>query len=206
MDNKEYKKEMQDIIINLLKQDNYNEAYDAFVMYGKVYISDEFIEEYKDILYNYGPKVSVICMNCEDDVVDNFIKKQNYNNYEIVRTTKEDSYKDIIDYMKNTDSKYITFLENNAICSPSKISKSVWRLELYKDIQIINASWQYINSDTVIAHPDIVYKNIMNDKFYSGYKIIEQSIICNDNIYGSLSSIMVSTEYKIGRASCRERV
>jgi hypothetical protein len=195
MDNKEYKKEMQDIIINLLKQDNYNEAYDAFVMYGKVYISDEFIEEYKDILYNYGPKVSVICMNCEDEVVDNFIKKQNYNNYEIVRTTKEDSYKDIIDYMKNTDSKYITFLENNAICSPSKISKSVWRLELYKDIQIINASWQYINSDTVIAHPDIVYKNIMNDKFYSGYKIIEQSIICNDNIYGSLSSIMVSTEY-----------
>ena len=113
MDNKEYKKEMQDIIINLLKQDNYTE-----------------------------------------------------------------------DYMKNTDSKYITFLENNAICSPSKISKSVWRLELYKDIQIINASWQYINSDTVIAHPDIVYKNIMNDKFYSGYKIIKQSIICNDNIYG----------------------
>ena len=82
MDNKEYKKEMQDIIINLLKQDNYTEAYDAFVMYGKVYISDEFIEEYKDILYNYGPKVSVICMNCEDEVVDNFIKKQNYNNYE----------------------------------------------------------------------------------------------------------------------------
>ncbi len=67
---------MQDIIINLLKQDNYTEAYDAFVMYGKVYISDEFIEEYKDILYNYGPKVSVICMNCEDEVVDNFIKNR----------------------------------------------------------------------------------------------------------------------------------
>ena len=49
MDNKEYKKEMQDIIINLLKQDNYTEAYDAFVKYGKVYITHQLIQEYKDI-------------------------------------------------------------------------------------------------------------------------------------------------------------
>ncbi len=195
MNNKECKKEMQEIIINFVKLNKYTEAYVAFVMYGKVYISDEFIEEYWWILCYYGPKLSVICMNCEDKAVDSFIKTQNYNNYEIVRTTKEDSYEDIIDYMKSTDSKYITFLENNAICSPSKISKSVWKMELYKDIQIINASWQYVNSDTVIAHPNIVYKNIMDDKFYLGNSVIEQSIINNDNIYGVLSSIIVATEY-----------
>ena len=186
---------MQEIIINFVKLNKYTEAYVAFVMYGKVYISDEFIEEYWWILCYYGPKLSVICINCEDKAVDSFIKTQNYNNYEIVRTTKEDSYEDIIDYMKSTDSKYIAFLENNAICSPSKISKSVWKMELYKDIQIINASWQYVNSDTVIAHPNIVYKNIMDDKFYLGNIVIEQSIINNDNVYGVLSSIIVTTEY-----------
>lgn len=195
MNNKECKKEMQEIIINFVKLNKYTEAYVAFVMYGKVYISDEFIEEYWWILCYYGPKLSVICINCEDKAVDSFIKTQNYNNYEIVRTTKEDSYEDIIDYMKSTDSKYIAFLENNAICSPSKISKSVWKMELYKDIQIINASWQYVNSDTVIAHPNIVYKNIMDDKFYLGNIVIEQSIINNDNVYGVLSSIIVTTEY-----------
>lgn len=90
MNNKECKKEMQEIIINFVKLNKYTEAYVAFVMYGKVYISDEFIEEYWWILCYYGPKLSVICINCEDKAVDSFIKTQNYNNYEIVRTTKED--------------------------------------------------------------------------------------------------------------------
>lgn len=54
---------MQEIIINFVKLNKYTEAYVAFVMYGKVYISDEFIEEYWWILCYYGPNYHVICIN-----------------------------------------------------------------------------------------------------------------------------------------------
>ena len=107
------KKQMQQIIEQSISMNDLHTAYEALIIYRKAFANDDFTDAHKFLLYDYGPQVSVIALDCSDDLTDNFIDSQKYHNIEIVRATKDDSYNDIIDYMKNTTSKYICFIEKN---------------------------------------------------------------------------------------------
>ncbi len=187
------KEEMQELI---KRSTNSYETYEALKIYTHTFGNDEFSKGYYNVINKNGPLVSLICMNCNDNVIDDFIAHQSYLNLEIARVSPEDSYKDIIDYIKNTESKYICFFENNHIYNNDKISEMVWNLENLDDVQVLISPRNFVDKENkIIASPDQEFREALKDTVFSGKTFLEYNINNNINLYGNLSTLLVSTTY-----------
>lgn len=60
---------------------------------------------------------------------------------------------------------------------------------------IIHARNFIDNSDTVLAHPDYMYKEILDNKIFNGAELLHYSAMNNINLYGDLSTVFLSTAY-----------
>lgn len=49
--------------------------------------------------------------------------------------------------------------------------------------------------DLSSAHPDFVYQDMMDDMVFDGKQLLTYSIANNINLYGNLSTILLSTDY-----------
>lgn len=70
------KKQMQQIIEQSISMNDLHTAYEALIIYRKTFANDDFTDAHKFLLYDYGPQVSVIALDCSDDLTDNFIDSQ----------------------------------------------------------------------------------------------------------------------------------
>lgn len=190
------KKEMQLLIQQCFHTNAFTDTYEALKLYKASFGSDDFFAEYYPQISPYGPLVSLICLNCTENFSDEFISQQNYINLEVVRTDEEDSYADIIDYMQNTQSKYICFLEMNHSYNENKIAEMVWNLETASDINLVITPRSFTDSKgTVIAHPDYAYEDALNNTVFQSRILLETSFSDGVNLYGTLSTLLISAEY-----------
>lgn len=190
------KEEMQFLIQQCFHANALTDTYEALILYKTTFGSDCFFTEYYPQIRPHGPLVSLICLNCTDNFVDEFISHQNYINLEVVRTGKEDSYADIIDYMQNTQSKYICFLEMNHSYDKNKIAEMVWYLETTPGIDLVVTPRTFIDSNgIVIAHPDYAYEDALNNAIFQSRLLLETSFADGVNLYGTLSTFLISTEF-----------
>lgn len=60
---------------------------------------------------------------------------------------------------------------------------------------IIHARNFIDNSDTVLAHPDYMYKETLDNKIFNGAELLRYSAMNNINLYGDLSTVFLSTAY-----------
>lgn len=188
--------QMQQIIEQTIQSGDLFSAYEALNIYRKTFVEDEFVRAHKYLLYDYGPKVSVICLSCSDDETDDFINKQKYHNLEIVRASQDDNYADIIEYMCNTDSRYVSFLESHQICDENKIADMVWKLEITERISTLISVRNIIDTDgTIIEHPDYAYEETFKNTLVKGSVLLEHCISNNVNIYGTLSCVLAPARY-----------
>ncbi len=192
----EQQEQMQQIIEQTIQSGDLFSAYEALNIYRKTFVEDGFVTGHKYLLYDYGPKVSVICLSCSDTETEEFINSQKYHNLEIVRVSQDDNYTDIIEYMCNTDSRYVSFLESHQICDENKIADMVWKLEITERISTLISVRNIIDTDgTIIEHPDYAYEETFKNTLVKGRVLLEHCISNNVNIYGILSCVLVSTRY-----------
>ena len=184
------KEEMQQIITKLITTENTHAISESLKIYEKTFGIDAFY------LSVNQPMVSLICLDVSDDYVDDFLSKQTYQNLEIVRATSEDTYEDIINYIKTTNSKYICFLEDNHFFADTKIESMVLTLEQQYNANVCISPRNFVDkTNRIIAHPDLAYKNALQNTLFNGKTLLEHSINNRINLYGNLSAIMVATSY-----------
>lgn len=184
------------LIRECIGNNSFYDAYESLKIYKNTFGSDSFTEEVESLVRSNGPLVSLICLNCPDEMIDEFLLNQNYSNLEVVRTSKNDSYEDIVEYFSITESKYICFLETNHSYNSNKIAEMVWHLEMLPEMDIAITLRNFVDSaNTVIAHPDYVYRDTLSNTAYYGKTILESSINEDKNLYGTLSTFLVSTKY-----------
>lgn len=190
------KEEMQNSIDKFLNTNLPLEALNFLKSYVSTYGKDTFVSDRREALIPYAPQVSLICLNCTDETVNNFLSEQTYSNLEIVRVSPEDSYSDIINYMCNTSSKYICFLEENHLYAKDKIASMVWALEDISNATAAVCSRNIVAPDnTLIAHPYPSYQAALKDTSFNGSTFLQFCIDKNINLYGNLSTIMVSSDF-----------
>ncbi len=187
------KEKLQLILKQNIEEQKFSNAYENLKIYIKTFGFDNFSNNYKVIIHQYiNPLVSLICLNCSDKSIDHFLSYQHYSNLEIVRTSKEDSYKDIIEYIIGARSKYICFFEENHSYSSDKITDMVWYLESHSDIDIAICYRNFIDSqNTVIASPEQIIDPLPQTT-YNGKVFLEYCIQEGKNLYGNLSTIMLT--------------
>lgn len=137
-----------------------------------------------------SPFISMICLDADDGYLEEYLSEQGDIHIEYVQITDDDSYEDIIDYIKGADSRYICFFEAGHIYDADRLKKMSGYLEQAADIQIAVSPRNYIDDEDCI-----ISKAGLTACVYSGRAVLEHSILENQNVYGDLSTIMVSTEY-----------
>lgn len=137
-----------------------------------------------------SPFISMICLDADDGYLEKYLSEQGDIGIEYVQITDDDSYQDIIDYIKGTDSRYICFFEAGHIYDADRLKTMSGYLEQADDIQIAVSPRNYIDTEN-----GIISKVGLTECVYSGRAVLEHSISENQNLYGDLSTIMVSAEY-----------
>lgn len=137
-------------------------------------------------------KISVVCVDCESDYIDRVLSEQTYQNLEVVcAVTGEDFYQDIAEYCRDTDSEYICFLEPNYEMKPDKIQRMMEYALRMPGAEVIFCSRNYIEGDgTILAQPDLVYRDKLKDNLYDGSQILSVLLENGNNLLGSLTTVM----------------
>ncbi len=171
-------------------------VYQSLNVYQENFGADDFFNNAAIAFSQQGPLVSLICLNCSNNDIDEFLSRQLYANLEIVSTTYEDSFVDITNYISSTQSKYICFYEPNHYYESSKIFDMVYTLERHQSVDILITARKFIDSEgTVIAPSEPLYCELENNNVINGTLLLQYSINENKNLFGNLSTLLVTTEH-----------
>lgn len=137
-----------------------------------------------------SPLISMICLDADDGYLEKYLSEQENISIEYVQVTAQDSLEDVIEYIKSTTSQYLCFFEAGHIYDVDRIQRMVEYLRSTSDIQMAVSPRNYIDAEGCIISTDG-----LSDCVFSGRAVLEHSIRENQNLYGDLSTVMVSTEY-----------
>ncbi len=134
--------------------------------------------------------ISMICLDADEGYLQEYLSSQENINIEYVQVTGEDSYEDIIQYMNHTASRYICFFEAGYVYDKDRICRMAEYMDSHPDVQIAISPRRHIDENGVI-----ISTSGMFDCTYLGQAVLQYSLQETSNIYGSLSTVMVSAEY-----------
>ena len=136
-------------ILQLITQGHYKEAKEGLEQYKEQFVIDTDIEMYEQILKVLSqPKVSIICIDCSDEYIADFLEKQNYKNLEAVKLkTSQNMMMDVVNYINGTDSKYVCFLEERQIYDEDKIALLVSKLEEIDHVFVAVCERYYLDEE-----------------------------------------------------------
>ena len=191
------KEEMIQLITTCIEKQDFQTAHKCLDIYSRSFGADEFFDSCTLSLLNYnGPKVSLICLDVNASVLEDYLAAEPYKNLEIIDFIGKDYINDLTTYLKTCDSKYLCFLEENQRYEVSRIASMVRHLEHLPTLDAIVCTRNYINSDgVIIAHPDYAYEDTLENKILDGKLLLEYSIQANVNLYGTLSTLILSVSY-----------
>ena len=195
MDTSMLKKELQSSIAQSAIYLPPQTVFNGLNTYKLIFGSDDFFQDYALSFSRKGPMVSLLCLNCADDSVDEFLSRQLYSNLEVVRTGPDDSFSDIIQYISSADSKYLCFCEPNYLYDSSKIFDMVSAFEQLSSADMIISPRNFMDpTGKAIAFDGLPASNSDADCLFDGKLLLQDSINSGINTYGSLSTLMAGTE------------
>ena len=148
------------------------------------------------------PKVSIICIDCEDSYIDAEIAGMEYGSLDVVKTVSgTDLLEDVFYYAKSADSKYITFLLPGQKMRERKIELMADQLETAPEIDATVCNRCFTHEGRMIAQPDLLYSGAFCDQVVDGTMLLETCVIEGINLYGNLSTLMIRTDSLIARLS-----
>lgn len=197
MSNKNPQNEMKQIIENCIDSCSYTTACECLDIYQNTFGCDQFYKSCElTILNETGPLVSLICIQSNKGDVNNFLSEQNYKNLEVFYASSDNLEIDISTYLASTNSTFVSFYEPYHKYNPWKLANMVFYANRQADLDALICDRNFIDeNNTIIANPDYIYQKTVNGKVFYGQQLIEASITNNVNIYGNLSTLLLSTRY-----------
>lgn len=197
MNTKNPQNEMKQIIKGCIGNRSYSTACECLHIYEKTFGYDEFyISCQLTILNENGPLVSLICMSDSEKDISVFLSEQQYKNLNVFYASADNFENDICTYLASAGSKYISFYEPFHKYDPCKLANMVLFADRQANLDALICDRNFIDENgTIIANPDYIYQNTVNGNVFYGRQLIEASISNNINIYGNLSTLLLSTQY-----------
>ena len=190
------KEQLQSTIMQSMEHLSQETVYGTLKIYKNYFGADDFFNQCALTISQQGPLVSLICLNCSDNYIDEILSRQLYSNLEVVRVESDDSFMDIFQYIVTTQSKYLCFCEPNHRYDSARIFDMVSFFEQLSSIDMLIVPRSFIDaSGTVIAAGELPYSEAGADFTMNGMLLLQNSINTNRNMYGNLSTLMVNTQY-----------
>lgn len=190
------KEEMQTLIKQCIQKGTSANVREALQIYKKTFGIDDFVNTYEYYAHFDFPLISLICLDNSNETLEFFLQNQYYSNIEIVTLSQYDTYEDIINYIFSTSSEYLCFFEKGHFYDNSKIIELINCFNSYPSINVAISPRNFIDSNKIILGLSTSdYSSILKDTVFDGKTFLEHNINENINLYGNLSTIMVSTKY-----------
>lgn len=184
-------------ILQLITQGRYKEAKEGLEQYKEQFEMDADLEMYEQILKVLSqPKVSIICLDCSDECIADFLGKQNYKNLEAVKLkTSQNMMMDIVNYINGTDSKYVCFLEEGQIYDNDKIALLVSKLEEIDHVPVTICERYYLDEEkNMIGSSMRERMGEFSERLYNGWDFLNFCMDVKRNFYGNLSTIICKAD------------
>lgn len=189
--------EMAQLILTCIQNSNFSTARECLHIYQGTFGEDDFFDSVTLTLLNEnGPKVSLLCLDVSDVTLEKYLAVETYQNLEIIQFIGKDYIHDLATYLKTCDSKYFCFLEEHQHYEPNRIAAMLRHLEQLPSLHAVVCPRNHMEQDgKIIAHPDYAYEDTLENKILDGKLLLEYSINANINLYGTPSTLIVSTAY-----------
>lgn len=189
------KLEMQTLLNKCLSNRTFDLLTQGLSIYQNTFGKDSFYMEMSNSYLKEEPLLSLICLNVSDSQIEDFLSNQTYTNIEVVKVDATDYYEDLCEYFSTANSSYICFLEPGQYFKPNALVQMVKHLSNTKSEMVVVAR-NFINeTNTIIAHPDDMYQHSLKDRIFWGKGFLELCLEEGVNLYGTLSTLMVSTSH-----------
>lgn len=138
-------------------------------------------------------KISIICIDCEPDAIDRALSLQTYENIEVVEVvTGKDFFDDVITYIRETDSIYVTFLEEQQILAPDWLTKRKEYMDRMLGAGAVSCVRNWVEDDgTIVSHSDKAYEGVFQECLFDGEQFLRECWKSGHNLYGNLTMLMI---------------
>lgn len=190
------KEEMMQLIKQCISSNDFSTAAKCLTIYQQTFGKDNFFHTYQATL----TPVSIIYIQeypyNTDPCLDTMVSTEFHKNIDVVVIHSENLIQEFCDYLSSTTSQYLCFYDSRHHYEKNRIAILLSILEKTKAVNGIIHARNFIDENgTVIAHPDFIYKETLDQKIFDGMDLLSYSITNNVNLYGDLSTIFLSTAY-----------
>ena len=201
MNNLSPQEEMIQLIENCITSNDFDTAKKCLDIYKSSFGYDDFFTKCSSLLLpSIVLPVSLIYIydTGEDtaSIFNDIMLHQPYKNLNMVCISSENFEREFSEYISSTTDKYICFYDASHTYEKNRISILVSMLENVPSANGIICARNFIDGNgSLIAHPDFAYQDMLDNKVFDGKQLLTYSIANNINLYGNLSTILLSTDY-----------
>ena len=201
MNNLSPQEEMIQLIANCISSNDFETEKKCLDIYTSSFGHDEFYTKYSSLLLqSIVPSVGLVCIYNNDEdtssIFNDIMLHQPYENLNMACISSENFEQEFSEYISSTTDKYICFYDASHTYEKNRIPILVSMLENVPSANGIICTRNFIDSNgSLIAHPDFVYQDMLDDRVFDGKQLLTYSIANNINLYGNLSTILLSTDY-----------
>lgn len=143
--------------------------------------------------------VTVIYILSEDELkpdLTDIISTDIHVNLSVIYIHEKNLMEEFLNCLPSIESEYFCFYDSKHHYEKNRIAILLSVVAKITSVNGIIHTRNFIdNSDTVLAHPDYMYKEILDNKIFNGAELLHYSAMNNINLYGDLSTVFLSTAY-----------
>lgn len=161
---------------------------------------DFYITSLSSLRITPEPLVSLIYIKQPDEdeqaCCDNINRYNNYQNLEITVLSADNLLEDFYHCFTSMSGQYICFCDCNHKYDSNRIRALLLLLSQNDSVDGVVCSRNFIEADnTILAHPERIYREVLDEHIFGGNQLLTYSIENDVNIYGDLSTLLLSMDY-----------
>lgn len=189
------KDEMIQLIQQCILAKDFMSAAECLEIYKQSFGADNF---FSSCQISITP-VTAIYILSEDELkpdLTDMISTDIHVNLSVIYIHEKNLMEEFLNCLPSIESEYFCFYDSKHHYEKNRIAILLSVVTKIASINgIIHARNFIDNSDTVLAHPDYMYKETLDNKIFNGAELLHYSAMNNINLYGDLSTVFLSTAY-----------
>lgn len=189
------KNEMIQLVQQCISGKNFSTAAECLKVYKRSFGEDNFFHSCNIAI---TPVTAIYILSEAEKIPDltQTISTDFHANLSIRYIHEKNLIEEFSSCLSSIDTDYLCFYDSRHHYEKNRIAVLLSMTDKFPSVNGIIHGRNFIdNNGTVIAHPDYIYKETLDNNLFNGKDLLHYSAVNNVNLYGDLSNIFLSTAY-----------
>ena len=186
---------MMQLIQQCITTKDFSTAYACLEVYQKTFGTDDFFQSCT-IAVTPVTIFYILNQTNKKPKLANIVSTDYHVNFSVIYLHEQNLIEEFCKYLPSISSTYFCFYDSRHHYEKNRIAILLSILNNFSSVNGVIHTRNFIdNNNTIIAHPDFVYKETLDHKILEGKELLTYSTQNNINLYGDLSTLFLSTTY-----------